>query len=242
MVKGTERSKTSKQTKGSAAGSEPVRKRKVATSSKASSAHRRPRRPDPEDEAAPVLSGRLMIATLVLAGMAMVPFMGIGKAFEKSKDMPSDTGEWKIGGTAKVHVTLVTADYNKLNCFADKSFEGKHCQYQTETQAFRPEPNAAIDDNKKDLIQPYRTHGTNKLIFIAGLWATPALSTRLHFETPRGVAENKLARFVAECDVRFVGQLKNPGVRWSPSGKWIHEGDPLVAIPNSCRILANEKG
>jgi len=240
MVKGTERSKTSKAAKGSSASGEPTRKRKVSKTGKPSSAQNRTRRPAPEAESTPVLSGRLMIATMVLAGMAMVPFMGIGKALERNKDLPTDTGEWKIGGTAKVHVTLITADYNKLNCQADKVVEGKHCQYQTETQAFRPEPNAPIDDNKRDLIQPYRTHGTNKLIFIAGLWATPAVSTRLHFETPRGVAENKLARFVAECDVRFVAQLKNPGVRWSPSGKWIHEGDPLVAIPNSCRILAPE--
>lgn len=181
-----------------------------------------------------------MIATLILAGMAMIPFMGIGKAFERKSSVPSDTGEWKVGGTAKVHLTLITADYNKLSCYSDQVFQGKHCQYQTETQAFRQEPGAPIDDNKKDLIQPYRTHGTNKLIFVAGLWATPALSTRLHFETPRGVAENKLARFVAECEVKFVGQMKNPGVRWSPSAKWIHEGDPFVAIPQSCRILEPE--
>lgn len=239
MVKGSERSKTTKSAQGSGSSEDPARKRKKKTT-KADSARRRARRPDPDDEAPPVLSGRLMIATVMLAAMAMIPFMGIGKALERDKNVPSDTGEWKVGGTAKIHVTLVTADYNKLNCYSDKVFEGKHCQYQTETQAFRPTPNAPIDDNKKELIQPYRTHGTNKLIFIAGLWATPALSTRLHFETPRGVAENKLARFVAECDVHFVGQMKNPGIRWSPSGKWIHEGDPLVAIPKSCSILAPE--
>lgn len=239
MVKGSERSKSTK-TAGSSTSSDDVVRPRKKKPSKAGAARRRPRRPDPDDEAAPVLSGRLMAATLVLAAMAMIPFMGIGKALERDKNLPSDTGEWKIGGTATVHVTLVTADYNKLNCYSDKVFEGKRCQYQTETQAFRPEPNAPIDDNKANQIQPYRTHGTNKLIFIAGLWATPALATRLHFETPRGVAENKLARFVAECDVRFVGQMKNPGIRWSPTGKWIHEGDPLVAIPTSCRILAPE--
>src|SRR6188508_79863 len=103
MVKGSERSKTSKQAKASRAGSEPARKGKVHSSGKASPARPRPRRPAPEAEATPVLSGRLMIATLVLGAMAMVPFMGIGKAFEKEKNVPSDTGEWKIGGTAKVH-------------------------------------------------------------------------------------------------------------------------------------------
>jgi hypothetical protein len=151
--------------------------------------------------------------------------------------VPTDTADWQIGKTAKVHVTLITADYNKLSCYSDKAFEGHHCQFETETQAFRRDPDEPLDDNKKSLIQPYRTHGTNKLIFIGGLWATPALATRLHFEPPRGVAESKLARFVAECEVKFVGKMNNPGVRWSPSGKWIHEGDPLVAIPNSCRIL-----
>jgi len=239
MVKGSERSKSTK-TASSSAASEGVAPKRKKKGTKPSSVRRRPRRPDPDDETPPVLSGRLMVATVVLAAMAMIPFMGIGKALERSKNLPSDTGEWKVGGTAKVHVTLVTADYNKLNCYSDKVFEGKHCQYQSETQAFRTDPKAPIDDNKANQIQPYRTHGTNKLIFIAGLWATPALATRLHFETPRGVAENKLARFVAECDVRFVGQMKNPGIRWSATGKWIHEGDPLVAIPRSCRILAPE--
>jgi hypothetical protein len=136
-----------------------------------------------------------------------------------------------------VHVTLITADYTKLSCYSEKTFKGYHCQFQTETQAFKREPDAPLDDNNRRLIQPYRTHGTNKLIFIAGLWAMPALATRLHFEPPRGVAESKLARFVAECNVEFVGKITKPGVRWSPSGKWIHEGDPLVAIPKTCRIL-----
>ena len=189
------------------------------------------------EESPPVLSGRLMITTIILAAMAMIPFMGIGRALEPDSPVPTDTGAWEVGKSATVHVTLITADYNKLSCYSKQTFKGHHCQFETETQAFRRDPNAPIDDNKKTLVQPYRTHGSNKLIFISGLWATPALATRLHFEPPRGVAEKNLARFVAECEVEFIGQMKNPGIRWSPSGKWIHEGDPLVAVPKTCRVL-----
>src|SRR5690606_876374 len=153
------------------------------------------------EESPPVLSGRLMIATIILAAMAMIRFMGIGRALEPDSPVPTDTGAWEVGKSATVHVTLITADYNKLSCYSKQTFKGHHCQFETETQAFRRDPNAPIDDNKKTLVQPYRTHGSNKLIFISGLWATPALATRLHFEPPRGVAEKNLARFVAECEV-----------------------------------------
>lgn len=194
-----------------------------------------------QPEPTPILSGRLMVATIMLGAMAMIPFMGIGRALEPDAPAPTDVGDWRIGKTATVHVTLITADYNKLSCQSEQTFDGYHCQFETETRAFKRDPKQPLDDNKNMLIQPYRTHGSNKLIFIAGLWATPALATRLHFEPPRGVAESKLARFVAECEVEFIGQMKSPGIRWSPSGKWIKEGDPLVAIPKTCRIPDPDK-
>jgi hypothetical protein len=227
MAKASAGSKASKKGKtGAETVSSPKRRRK-----------RRPAQPDPT----PVLSGRLLAATFVLAGVAMIPFMGVGKALEPDSQIPADTGVWAVGKSAKVHLTLITADFNKLSCHSQQTFKGYHCQFKTETQAFPRDPGAALDDNKSDLIQPYRTHGTNKLIFVGGLWATPGLATRLHFEPPRGVAESKLARFVAECEVNFVGQMNKPGIRWSPSGKWIQEGNPLVAIPKSCRILDQDE-
>ncbi len=222
MAKGTEGSAARKKTKGRPT-NQVARKRP------------RKKRPVREPET-PVLSGRLMVATGLLAAMALIPFLGLGKMLEPEQDAPTDTSAWEVGKTARVHVTLITADYNKLSCYSDQVFQGNHCQFETETQGFRRDPGAPLDDNKKDIIQPYRTHGSNKLIFIAGLWADPALATRLHFEPPRGVSESKLARFVADCEVEFIGKMKNPGIRWSPSGKWIHEGDPLVAIPKHCNI------
>lgn len=215
-----------------------TRKKKTSARKKAAgTTGKKKKKRQKNDEPTPVFSGRLMLAAVAIAAMVLIPFTGIGNMLERKVSTPDDTAEWKVGSSAKVHVTLITADYAKLSCASDQAFKGYHCAYESETKTARRDPDEPIDDNKKTIIQPYRTAGTNKLIMIAGLWAQPALATRLHFEPSRGVSEKKLARFVADCDVNFVGEMKQPKLRWSPSGKWITEGDALVAVPRHCSIL-----
>jgi hypothetical protein len=145
-----------------------------------------------------------------------------------------------VGGKSTLRITLVTADYASLACAADKEFEGKHCGNKSESEAWPRDPNGPLDDNKANIIQPYRTWNDNKLVLVAGLWATPALATRLHIEPPGNLLPEKLARFVTECQVRFVGELEKPKLKWGSGSSW--NADPntpvvQVAVPESCKLI-----
>jgi hypothetical protein len=191
----------------------------------------------PEEEPIPVFGGRLLLAAALLAAMVVIPMSSIGNLLEPREEI-APTTKWAEGKTATVAITLITADYNKLACASDKEFEGTHCQYKSEKELWPREPNAPLDDNKADVIQPYRTATDNQLLLVAGLWAQPEVALRLHNEPPSGVAEDKLARFIAQCEVKFVGALPDAKLRWNAGASW---GKPdtssvFVAKPISCKV------
>lgn len=202
------------------------------TRSKKSVARRRP--PEP----VPVLSGRLLIAAAILAAMLIFPFTLNRFLTVETGPKPTDMSQWQVGSEANVRITLITADYNLLACAADQAVNGKHCAYKTESEPWPPDPAAPIDDNKASLIQPYRTFD-NKLILVAGLWADPTMALRLHREPSAGVRAEKLARFVANCRVRFTGRLETPKLRWQPGQQWQDEGPAFVAEPIECSLTDN---
>jgi len=197
------------------------------------------RRQEPEEEPIPVFGGRLLIAAAMLAAMVVIPMSSIG-GFLEPKEEIAPTSAWNVGQTATVAITLITADYNKLGCASDKEFEGAHCQYKTEKDLWPRAADAPIDDNKATIVQPYRTANENRLILVSGLWAQPAVAMRLHSEPPQGVAEEKLARFIAQCEVKFVGTAPGVKLRWNPTGAWGNPdvSDPVVAKPVSCKVLS----
>jgi hypothetical protein len=43
-------------------------------------------------------------------------------------------------------------------------------------------------------------------------------------------------RFVAECDVEFLGQFKNVKLRWKPDQNWNTEATAWAGKARSCRI------
>lgn len=187
-------------------------------------------------EPVPIFSGRLLIAAGILAVMLIVPFT-------MSRFIPGDKGpettdvsQWRIGETANVRITLITADFNLLACAAEQAINGKHCAFKTESEPWPTDPSAPVDDNKANIIQPYRTYPDNKLILVAGLWADPTMALRLHREPSTGVRADKLARFVANCKVRFTGELPAPKMRWQPGQQWMTEGRALVAEPVECKL------
>jgi hypothetical protein len=192
----------------------------------------------PEEEPIPVFGGRLLIAAAMLAAMVVIPMSSIGSFLEPKEEI-APTSAWNVGQTATVAITLITADYNKLSCASDKEFDGAHCQYKTEKDLWPRAADAPLDDNKATVIQPYRTATDNKLILVSGLWAQPEVAMRLHREPPQGVAEEKLARFIAQCEVKFVGAVPGVKLRWAPSGAWGNPdvNEPLVAKPVSCKVL-----
>src|SRR5262249_51528415 len=98
------------------------------------------------------------------------------------------------------------------------------------------DPRTPIDDNKKSIIQPYRTWPDNKLVLVAGLWADPVVAMRLHREPPYVVPEKKLARFVVDCEMKFIGRIEDSKLRWGPGQQWQKEGAAWVAKPTSCKL------
>jgi hypothetical protein len=197
-------------------------------------------RKPPIVEETPVIGGRFITAAAIILGLTLLPMSCLGQKLEPKEPPPSAVSEWKVGGKSTLRITLVTADYGGLACAYDKEFEGKHCGNKTETEAWPRDPNAPLDDNKANIIQPYRTWNDNRLVLVAGLWATPALATRLHIEPPGNLLPEKLARFVTECKVHFAGEMEKPKLKWgSGSGFNADPNTPLVqvAVPDSCQLI-----
>lgn len=192
------------------------------------------------EEQTPVVAGRFLTAAAIIGAATLLPLSCLGQKLEPREPPTSAVSEWKVGGKSVLRITLVTADYAGLACASDKEFEGKHCANKTETEAWPRDPNAPLDDNKANVVQPYRTWNDNRLVMVAGLWATPALATRLHIEPPGNLLPEKLARFVTECQVRFVGQMDQPKLRWGQTASY--NVDPntkqvMVAVPDSCKLI-----
>jgi hypothetical protein len=206
----------------------------------------RPRKRRVEDEPTPVVSGRFLIAAGLVLAMVVIPLSQLGSFFEPKDPTVPLPSTWTVGSRATVAITLITADYNLLNCAHDKTYKAPatpgekpieyHCAYKSESEPWPRDPTAPLDDNKRNVIQPYRTWLNNQLILVGGLWATPQLALRLHSEPATGIDKEKLARFVVECDVTFIGKLDGAKLRWGP-GQWVPpDMAPMLAHPNSCKI------
>lgn len=167
----------------------------------------------------------------------LIPMSPIDQMVKVPAPEPTDIREWKVGNTAEFSITLITADYDKLACMSDQQVDGKHCEFKTATEAWPKDPADPVDDNRENVIQPYRTWPDNHLVLASGLWAEPAVAMRLHHEPPEGVAPNRLARFVVRCKMKFIGKIDKPSLRWSPGQQWQTEGGSvLVAEPVSCEL------
>jgi hypothetical protein len=193
-----------------------------------------------QEEPTPVISGRFLTAAALVLGLTVLPMSNLGSLFEPKDPTIPKPNTWTVGSTATIAITLITADYNKLFCAHEKEFSGFHCGYKSESEVWPRDPTKPLDDNKASVIQPYRTWLENQLVLVAGLWAQPAVATRLHREPAAGVEEDKLARFVVECKVSFVGKMDGVKLRWGP-GQWTNpDMNPMLAKPESCRIIDAE--
>lgn len=183
-----------------------------------------------------LLSGRMTWVLVLLTLFIVVPLSPLGSLITKRPPRSAHRSQWQAGAEATIHITVTTADYDKLACAGAEQFGAARCAYQSEGQLFPRDPNQPLDDNKENIIQPYRTTD-NQLILLSGLWAQPEIAMRLHNEPSRGVLEKKLARFVATCQVRFLREWDSPLIRWSPRDSWSNQGKAMVAEPLSCSIM-----
>jgi hypothetical protein len=183
-----------------------------------------------------VLSGRLVMATAFCLAMVVVPLSPLGRLISQKAPESAARTDWKVGTKGTVHVTLITADYDKLDCADKRKVSDLHCAYEEEKKPFPKAPDAPYDDNKKTILQPYRTTD-GQLLFLAGLWAQPEIAMRLHREPARSVPEKKLARFVTECQVDFLEEWTDAMYRWSPRDAFGKGEVAMVARPIECHIF-----
>jgi hypothetical protein len=192
------------------------------------------------DEPTPVISGRFLTASVLVLGLTVIPMSNIGSLIEPKDPTVPKPNTWTVGTKAAIAITLITADYNKLFCASDKEYSGYHCGFKSETEVWPRDATKPLDDNKATVIQPYRTWLDNQLVLVGGLWAQPAVATRLHREPAGGVEEDKLARFVVECQVTFVAKMDGVKLRWGP-GQWTNpDMNPMLAKPESCKLIEAE--
>lgn len=200
---------------------------------------RTPRKAPDQDEEPEVIGGRFLIAVGLVAAVGIIPSSTLGQVFEPEGPEPTNMQNWTVGSVHPVRITLVTADFNKLACQSEESFDGAHCAYKTASEPWPRDPSKPVDDNKLDVVQPYRTWFDNKLVFVAGLWAQPEVAFRVHQEPWFGMQPDKLARFAVECQVRFAGKFKNVKLRWSADQAWTgpDAGATWVGRAQSCKLI-----
>jgi hypothetical protein len=225
----------------------PKSSRTSASSRSASSSRSRQAAPAPT-----ALSGKLYVAAGILTAMGLICGTAIGngladralKALKLADAPPVDMTKWEAGKVEEISITLVTADYTKLACAYEREIGGAHCEYKTDTEKWPLAPSAPVDDNRKNVIQPYSAVPDNAFILVAGLWAQPEVAMRLHAEPPENTPTRNLARFIARCRVRPVERVSGVNIRWNVGDKWapgsLRAGDqqvaPWVAIAESCSV------
>lgn len=197
--------------------------------------------PPPREDEEPVLSGRMIIALAFALAMIVIPQQTtLRNAITKTAPQTTVRAAWKVGQTANVHLTVVTSDYSQMACADTRRSGEAHCEYENERERWPRDADAPIDDNKRTILQPYRTTDKN-LLLLPGLWAQPEVAMRLHTEPSQGVSEKKLARFVVDCEVKFLEEWQNAFVRWKPNERWSNQGTAMVGEIVSCHILEDEK-
>lgn len=197
-----------------------------------------PPRP-PAVEAKPILAGRAWIAIGMLVGFGLLanPLFNswvIRKA--PPEEIRTDVSRWRVGEEASVRVTLVTADSVRLSCASGETFDGAHCGFGADHAAWPRAPEAPVDDNGVDVIQPYRTSPDNRLVLLAGIWTFPEVAMRLHREPWLGVQAKRLQRFDVTCRVKFLGKAGQIELRWDTNANWQTERETWVGRAVDCRV------
>ncbi len=191
-----------------------------------------------------VFDWRLLASTALVGTIAVISCDVVNAKVSKQADVWFDRerpapepSEWTSGSSAEVELTLVTKDADRLACADDREFDDAHCEYKKAKRRWPHDPKGPVDDNKLDVIQPYRTAVGNYLVLVAGLWATPELAYRRHLEPSHGRPEKELSRFIALCRLRFLGRMDGAEVRWDFNQKWYEEKWAPVARAESCEIV-----
>ena len=199
------------------------------------------------------IGGKLYVAAAIVLVMGAICGTAFGDglaarvldALKLTEAPPVDMTRWEAGKSEEIAITLVTADYGKLACAYSREVGGAHCEYKTDTERWPVAPGAPVDDNKKNVIQPYSAVPDNAFVLVAGLWAQPEVAMRLHAEPPKNTPTKYLARFIARCRVKPIERVDGVNIRWNTTDKWARgtlktandqQVAPWVALAEHCTV------
>jgi hypothetical protein len=197
-----------------------------------------PPRPPPV-EVKPILAGRLWIGVAMLLGLGLIAnpkFNSCVQGYAPPEDLRTDFSKWREGSETDVRVTLITADSTRLACASGTTADGAHCEFGADHNLWGRGPNDPADDNRPNIVQPYRTSPDNALILLAGLWAQPEVAMRLHREPPAAITVKRLNRFDVTCKVKFLTRLESVDLRWDTTGSWQTERGAWIARALNCTV------
>lgn len=158
----------------------------------------------PPDDAPPpperinVLVFSLLSFCLIAFGLWLV---SAGKSYRAA--YAKKTGDWSVGTTRSVELTLVREDRPNLGCASDQTLAGMHCAYRLDGSQAEPSTT-----DLSQILQPYNTID-NTLLLGAGLWSGTDLKGPLPSE-----------RFIATCNYNIKGLAKSASIRFDISAKF----------------------
>ena len=118
---------------------------------------------------------KVSIAAAIIGGLTLLPMSCLGQKLEPKDPPVSKVDEWKVGGKSTLRITLVTADYAGFMLY-DKEFAAS-TREQERNGSWPRDPNQPLEDNKANVIQPYRTWNDNRLAW-SRFVGDPRLATR----------------------------------------------------------------
>jgi hypothetical protein len=208
-----------------------------------------PRAKDPDAGKPELLNLRMLLLAALLGSVALMAYPPLNEwaaavsdrlMASGRKQAATDESAWKAGATALVDITVVTADVWRLACASDQVIEGRHCGFKADKSKWPDDPSKPVDDNRVDIIQPYRTENGNLLLTVSGLWAQPEIAARVHQEPPRIVATKRQKRFTARCTVKFIGTLTDSKLQWNQGNQWFDQKSVMVAQAEECHVKTTE--
>jgi len=184
------------------------------------------------------LAGLGLLAGLGVASCDLVN-RGLDKQLLPNPPDP-DPESWQPQSKATLMLALKTHDAERHVCASDQEFGAVRCDFRGKKLRFPRPKGRAIDDNKQDVLQPYRTAVGEHPVLIAGVWHTPEVAFRRHREPPRGRKSEELQTFYVECEVEFLGQVEQLEVRYSFGQKWQSEKPSPAGRALWCTVLSSE--
>lgn len=140
---------------------------------------------------------------------------------------------YTAGQNADVAITLVSTDARALACAGTEEVNGRHCEYETQTQRWTKPPSDPAKPATQTVLAPYKT-SDDVMLLIPGLFSEPALQQRLSIDPPNFGQEH--SRFLAHCKMHIEAKMAKFDVRWQTSGPWYPSTDVWTATVSGCTI------